>query len=123
MLSKILQVFYPWIIVGYLGYNKLLFSNEIDMFQLVMLAVYIGLQLILFFLGIKVFRIHWWLWHIVPGVLYNNWKLIDVADLEREVNKYYNNICWYPQVEIIVVNVMGKDIAKIIMDYCKSIQL
>ena len=122
-LSKILQVLFPWIIFGYLVYNNLLFSNQIELFQLMMLAVYIGLQLILLVLGIKVLRIHWWLWHIFPGDTEMDLRNISVLHLEREVSEYYDNVCWYPQVEKIVLNVFGNDIGPIIMDYCKSIEM
>ena len=122
-ISKILQILFPWIIVGYLGYYGLLFSNEIDLFQMVMLAVYLGLQLLVLFLGIKVFIIQWWLWHIVPGA--NRLKLNHVGfmDLEVAVTKYYDSVAWYPQVERIVLEVMGNDIGAIIMEYCKSIHV
>ena len=122
-LSKILQISFPWIIVGYLVYHALLLSNEIDLFQMVMLAVYIGLQLLLLLLGVKVFKIHWFLWHINPSSGHVNFSKVGIYDFERDVNGYYGDVCWYPIVEGMVLNAMGKDIGAIIMDYCRSIDL
>ena len=61
-ICKILQVLFPYVILGYLLYNDELLN--VDLFQLVMLFTFIGLQLILVLLGISVCKIHWWLWHI-----------------------------------------------------------
>ena len=123
MISKVVQIIYPWIIVGYLVYNDLLFTNEIDLFQLVMLGVYVILQLILFVLGWKVMRIHWWLWHIEPGQISVYWSHLDKTKMISHTNKFYDDICWYPQVERIVLRMMGKDIGALVMDYCRSIQI
>ena len=123
LLSKLLQIVYPWIIVGYLSYNGLLFSDKIDVFQLVMLMIYIMLQLFVVFLGVHVMRIHWWLWHIEPGARPWWGRANHAAKATTEMYKYYNDICWYPQVEEIVFRVIGNDIGLIIMDYCRSFQL
>ena len=123
LISKLLQIAYPWIIVGYLAYNDILFSNEIHLFQLVMLAIYVGLQLIIFLLGVKVFRIHHWLWHINCGQNHSYWASIDANRFIEEMHKFYHNVCWYPQAEKIVLRVMGNDIGPIVMEYCKNIQL
>ena len=123
LLSKLLQIAYPWIIVGYLAYHRLLFSDEIDLFQLVMLAIYIGLQLMVIFLGIHVMRIHWWLWHIEPGCSYTWWSGITNSALKNKMNGWYEQVCWYPQAEKIVLRVMGHDIGSIVMEYCKSFKL
>ena len=64
VISKLLQIFYPWIILGYLLYFEIFF--EIALFQMVMLMVYMGLQLILLCLAIRVLKINYWIWHIVP---------------------------------------------------------
>ena len=89
-IAKILQILFPWIIIGYLVYNDLLFTNKIDTFQLVMLSVHIGLQLIVFCLGIKVCRIHWWLFHIDPGMPNANWGRIDINGLQKRINEFYH---------------------------------
>ena len=54
-ICKILQGLFPYIILGYLLYNNELLN--VDLFQLVMLFTFIGLQLILMILGISVCRI------------------------------------------------------------------
>ena len=121
LLSKIIQIFFPWIIVGYLIYNDLLFSNKIEIFQLVMLAVYIGLQLILVILGIKVFRTHWWLWHVNCGVMCTDWKRVKAEKLEQEIHIFYDDVYWYLAVERILFDSLGQDIGAMIIMYCKSI--
>ena len=60
-----------------------------------MLAIYIGLQLFVLILGIKVLRIHWWLRHLQPnGSFYLN---LNFKLLPERINEYYDNVCWYPQ--------------------------
>eukprot|EP01083_Nonionella_stella_P114976 340421_1 len=51
LVSKVIQIAYPWIILAYLICNNLLFTQQIDLFQLIMLAIYIALQLVVLFLG------------------------------------------------------------------------
>ena len=123
MISKVVQILYPWIILGYLIYNDLLITNEIHVFQLVMLGMYVLMQLVLFLLGWKVMRIHWWLWHVEPGQSSVYWPNLQKDLMIRYTNEFYDDICWYPQVELIVFRVMGKDIGAIIMDYCERIQI
>eukprot|EP01083_Nonionella_stella_P069108 184067_1 len=124
LLSKILQILYPWIIVIYLTWNNLLFTNQIDLFQMVMLTITIALQLVILFLGIPISRIHKYLWHIQPGTAHAQWKKVNVDRLIHSTQKFYDDVCWYPQVELIVRNsFIGCDIANIILDYCKSFQL
>eukprot|EP01083_Nonionella_stella_P150505 479576_1 len=124
LLSKIVQILFPWIIVVYLVWNNLVLSGSIDLLQLVMLSVSIGLQLIILFLGIRVMRIHWYLWHIQPGIQSTYWKNVNAASLRKEVHSFYDNVCWYPQVEPIVMNsFLGSDIGRIVMEYCRSFQL
>eukprot|EP01083_Nonionella_stella_P156659 507573_1 len=124
LLSKILQILFPWIIVIYLSWNQLLFSDTIDLFQMVMLGVCIGLHLVILLLGIHVLKIHWYLWHIQPGSGSAYWGNVNVASLKKHMHEFYDNVCWYPQVETIVFDsFLGNDIGRIIMDYCKSMQL
>ena len=77
----------------------------------------------LLLLTIHVFRINWILWHIQPGVCGANWAAINIDRLKTETNKFYEDICWYPQITETVFTRFGDDIGAIIMDYCRSIQL
>ena len=123
LLSKLVQIIYPWIIVGYLLKNGLLFEGKIDIFQLVMLWIYIGLQLILLCLGVYVARTQFWLWHIEPGKTWTYWNVVKTGPLMERANRFYDDVCWYPQVTQIVLNSFGGDIGNIIMDYCKNMEL
>ena len=120
VIGKLVQIFYPWIILSYLIYYDLF--QVIDLFQLVMLSVYIGLQLILLLIGIRVCRINWWIWHIMPGEnkihlrrdIFNN---IDVNVLLIKCRDWYNETFMIPIVYDIVVEKFGTDIGNVIMDY------
>merc|ERR1711997_1223072 len=65
ILSRVFTILYPYWICAYLSYHGL--WTEMQLFELVMLGSYIGLQIIILILGIFVFRTHRWLWHIAPG--------------------------------------------------------
>ena len=123
LLSKLVQIVYPWIIIGYLLKNELLFGDEIDTFQLVMLAIYTGLQLLLLVLGGYIGRTQYLLWHIEPGCTWTCWSNIKGDELIAGANKFYDDVYWYPQVTQIVLNSFGGDIGNIIMDYCKSFNI
>eukprot|EP01083_Nonionella_stella_P034486 94381_1 len=120
VMAKIVQIAYPWIIVVYLIWNDMLFTQQIDGFQLTMLEIYIFLQLVLLFLGVYVLRLHWWLWHICPGVdLYSP----KVAQLKGKVHTFYNEMVWFPVTNEIVLRCLGSDIGTIVMDYVKNMRL
>ena len=122
IVAKLVQIIYPWIIVGYLGYNKLLFTNKIDSFQMVMLMIYIGLQLILVLLGIYVYRIHHLMWHFEIGNRADWWQ-IKQEELLKSINEFYDKCAWFPAVEKIILNRFGGDIGNIIIMYCRNFEL
>ena len=123
LLSKLIQIAYPWIIVGYLSSKGLLFSGDIDTFQLVMLFIYIGLQLLLLFLGVYIGKKQHLLWHIEPGNLWTYWSTIQTQRLLTEAQEFYDECCWYPQATQIVCRAFGDDIGNIIIEYCKSFEI
>ena len=123
IISKIIQVFYPWMILIFLVSNGLLSDGKVDTFQLVMLLIYIGLQLCVLLLGIKVFRIHFWLYHLEPGKRRCNWYDLTEQGVSMNANNWYQEVCWIPKVEIILINRFGNDIGQIIMDYCRNFAL
>ena len=94
--------------------------NKCDTFQLVMLATYIGLQIILVILGIYAIRINYWLWHVCPGSNYINPSSKRIA---TEATNWYEKIQWYPKVEKIIDNIYGPDITRIIIDYVRNIKI
>eukprot|EP01084_Bolivina_argentea_P113897 202898_1 len=121
-MSKIFQIFFPYIIISYLSYWK--HWNEIDTFQIIMLMTYVGLQIILFLFGIIVVRIHWWLWYIVPGA--NDINVHDnrnVKEFMIAIEKDYVDMAWLPIIEKILINKYGDDISHIIMDFLASIDV
>lgn len=122
VLTKLLQMIYPWIIVGYLGHNKLLFTNKIDSFQMVMLMIYIGLQLILILLGIYVYKIHYLMWHFEIGSTAYWWH-IEHDKLFKAINDFYDKCAWFPKVEKIILKRFGSDIGNIIIMYCRSFEI
>ena len=124
VLTKLLQICYPWIIVGYLIENNLLFSdNRPDLFQLVMLSIYCFLQIMLLIVGIFVFRIHFWLWHIEPGRVSVYWESYDDGKLVQNMNGFYQKISWYPAIKDIIIKKFGIDIANIVLLYYNQIDI
>lgn len=123
LLSKLIQISYPWIIIGYLFAEGLLFQDQVDTFQIVMLGIYIGLQLVLLFLGIYIGRKQYMLWHVEPGNTWAHWRNIQTVEILTEAQTFYDECCWYPQVNKIVLSRFGGDIGNIIMDYCKNFKL
>merc|ERR1712154_461674 len=117
VIGKIIQVLLPYSILGYLAHNNLIFSGKIDAFQMVMLWVYIGLQLIVLILGWKVLTIHKYLYHIDVLFPKRRWQ----SFVPYSAGEWYESIAWYPEVKAIVYRVYGSDIGPIIMDYCHSI--
>merc|ERR1719189_2682497 len=93
MLSRIVSVFYPYFIVGYLSINGL--WDEMALFELVMLWTYIGLQVLILLLGISVFRTHHALWHVLPGL--NTWDqhwLSDLNPFRERMYSFYDSVQW-----------------------------
>ena len=56
------------------------------------------------FLRIHRFRINGWLWHIQPVITYAYWADVKIQILMTGMNKFYNDVCWYPKVEDILVS-------------------
>ena len=122
VLSKIFQAVFPYFIIGYIyshndGNHDI--WTKIDIFQLVMLFTYIGLQFILLVLGIMAFRVTYFLWHLNAGHNYINPN----QTIGVNANKWYDRIQWYPKAEELVTNKFGTDIAQIILEYVTQIQL
>eukprot|EP01083_Nonionella_stella_P235939 829138_1 len=121
--SKLVQIAYPWIILVYLIWNDMLFTQQIDGFQLTMLEIYIFLQLVLLFLGVYVLRLHWWLWHISPGRDNVYFRRVQLSQLSHRVDKFYDDMVWFPKTNEIVLRCLGCDIGKMVMDYVKCMKL
>ena len=120
-LCKIVQGLFPYIILGYLLYYDELLN--VDLFQLVMLFTFIGLQLILLILGINVFRIHHALWHIYPGRYWIPLKSdTDKEELMKNINNWYLSRMWIPLIQDYLNNLYGEDVTRIIMDYYDNIE-
>ena len=119
LISKVVQIMYPWIILIYLVIMGIL--TEVHVFQLVMLIVYICLQLILLPLGVYVMRINWWIWHIYPGIDYIDFG--KYTELRKYSRRWYEDVAWLPIVVQIVEERFGNDIAIIIMEYAKYMEI
>eukprot|EP01084_Bolivina_argentea_P202464 345925_1 len=126
VLSKIFQMLFPYFIIAYLYYENNGSHglwNKIDTFQLFMLFIYIGLQLVLMLLGIMAFRINFWLWHVSPET--NRIQLTTKATktLINNAQKWYDRVQWYPQIEALVVERFGSDIAQLVLHYIDNIKV
>ena len=119
LLSRIVTVFYPYFIVGYLSYNGL--WNELNLFELVMLGTYIGLQVMILFLGIFVYRTHLWLWHVLPGMDKNDYSWPEeLNSYLKKLYSFYDAVQWDPVVREIVMKELGPDIGLIVWDYVEA---
>ena len=74
---------------------------------MVMLTIYIGLQLFVFVLGVKVGRIYFWLFHLNPSGSVN--LNCDNESLILSTNEYYDRVCWIPPVQKLLIKVFGND--------------
>ena len=118
--SRIFTIAYPYVLLFYILYYDLV--SKLELFELSMLGIYIGLQLSIFVLGVFVFRIHLWLWHILPGEdkWQMRWDKINVKEFLSVTYKYYDEVQWLPFAKEIVIQRFGKDIGGIIVDYLKA---
>ena len=116
---KILQALFPYFILGHLLYHNELVNT--DLFQLIMLFTYIGLQMVLFMLGIKVLRVIFWLWHIHPGKLWLKLRQTNSDDVMEPIHNWYKRKTWEPMIRSYLSEMYGDDISNVIMDYCNSI--
>ena len=115
--SRILSVLYPYIILGYVLVNGLLF--KLNLFELVMLGVSILLQISLCILGYFVCRTHFWLSYIAPDEKKNQmkWKNMNIEKFSEKYEKFYQAIQWIHLIEPVVIAKFGKDIGQVVMYY------
>ena len=119
LLTRVVSVFYPYFIVGYLTYNEL--WSEMNLFEVVMLGTYIGLQLLILILGIFVGRTHLWLWHVLPGEQRQTFSE-DLNPMLQRVYAFYDEVQWAPIVKQIVIRRLGPDIGLIVWDYVEAMK-
>ena len=65
-------------------------------------------------------RINYWLWHIVPGSEYVDFRNHTAVDVMRQSHRWHDNVVWLPIVDEIVLIHFGKDIGPIVMYYIKN---
>lgn len=121
MVSRVVTIAYPYWIAIYLTRHGL--WSEMQLFELVMLGSYIGLQIVIFVLGIFVYRMHKWLWHVAPGTMRWNMQWTDDTNaFLHRMYAFYDAVQWLPVVRTIVLRSFGPDIGPIVMIYVKAIQ-
>merc|ERR1712228_111533 len=127
VISKIVQMLFPYIIIAYLSneyvQNGVVWWIEVDLFQIVMLFGYIGLQFILLVMGLFVCRLHWYLWHISPG----SWS-VDLSAINQQkciatASRFYEQVQSYPVVEEILISTFGPDIGGVVFYYFLHIEI
>ena len=126
VLSRIVTILYPYFILFYIYYNDIYY--KLNVFQLTMLGIYIILQIAIFIFSYFVFRIHFWLWHILPGKSDVTKEIVwginhDKTELNRFLTttyKYYDQVQWLPLVSKILIDLFGSDIGNIVVDYLKE---
>eukprot|EP01084_Bolivina_argentea_P268792 456645_1 len=128
VIGKLFQCMFPYVIIGYLLYEN--HWNEIHLFQIVMLLTYIGLQIILFILGLMVFQTQYYLWHIQPGIDSVHLRTSSYVKNKNTLNtfidsaeKWYFDKTYVPLIHKFILEMYGNDIGNIIMDYFHNIEI
>merc|ERR1712129_386338 len=127
VLSKLFQILFPYVIIAYLSseyvQNGMQWWIEIDMFQLCMLFIYIGLQCVLLILGVCVCTLHWYLWHISPGQWSVDLSSTDQKQCVTRASEFYEQVQSYQIVEEMLCLHFGPDIGGVIFYYFLYIEL
>ena len=126
VLSRIVTLLYPYFILFYIYHFDI--YDKLNAFELTMLGIYIVLQMIIFIFSYFVFRIHLWLWHIIPGkndlkkeIFWGmNHDRRELDGLLTTMYKYYDQVQWLPFASQIVIDTFGSDIGNIIVEYLKA---
>ena len=120
-LSKLFNIFLPFIIVISLYVEGYDLFRDIDTFQVVMLLIYVTFEFMIVGIGFSVMREQYLLWHIMPGEqIDSNYKPFNVTKAMIEAT--YNKMITIP-VRNALVNKKYGDIGKIIIEYCEAIEL
>ena len=121
-IGKFVQILLPYLIMGYICYYN--YWNEIDLFPLVMLFVYIILQIFVFILGVIVIRIHYWMWHLRVGdsriTFFSN---DDIGAVVTVAKNWYSHRVYLPLIKQFIIDMFGMDIGRIIMNYYENIRI
>ena len=120
IISRLFKLVFPWFILGYIIYHD--YWDTTDLFQLIMLFIYLLLNIILWILSVHVYKLYHSLWHITPDSYskrsfknqYNSYLII------KNINEYYNDCISIPVRLSILNNIFGSDIALIIHEYCPN---
>ena len=95
--GKLLQILFPYIIVGFLIYWRK--WEEIHLFQLMMLYIYILLQIMTFIFGAMVGKTQYIIWHIECGVSSVDLRSAKDTDHIRNINEWYFEKTSLPIIE------------------------
>eukprot|EP01083_Nonionella_stella_P173863 601023_1 len=124
--SRVVQLFYPMFIVLYLyfGYDVLIWNTTgIDMFQIVMMTIYIvlcGVLGILFYLNAKE---QYLMAHLLPHAGYISYRHKSESDVENNIQKitnHYYGIIVVPIRKAMIIERFGPDLGPIIVSYLPS---
>ena len=124
LLSRMWTLFYPvWIIFYlYLKYDVNIWTTDkIDLFQVVMITIYIGLCSIIWVLFYFNLREQYVMHHLLPSkrFLLNNGKLTeqDSEELLKKITSHYYGIIVIPIRRAMVIEHFGPDLGPIILSY------
>lgn len=125
IIGKLFQLLFPYIIIVYLMVS---FGEDIwmsiNLFQLIFLGIYIGLQWFIFlFFVLCVCDIHRSLYYFIPNADEVTLKDINIQDLSRNTCYFYDEVQVLPFVIDLVVGKFGADIGEIIIFYFVNIEL
>ena len=120
ILTRIFKIIYPFIILIYIIYYNI--WNDIDLFQISMLFIYLLLNIIIWILSIHVFKLYHSLWHINPvGTRYTFPQTeIRCYNVIKNINEYYNDCISIPLRLKILIKIFGYDIGSMIDSFCPN---
>merc|ERR1712232_915237 len=125
-LSRVFNMLFPFMILGTVCVDGLdLFDvNEVDLFQCIMLLLYLFSILMCGIFSAVVYYEHYHFWHIMPGrSLWSAKAFIKSKNFKKlAVEKYGEMIC-IPVRNSLVNKKFGEDIGKIVIYYCDSIDV
>lgn len=122
ILSRFIAMFFPWFVVLYLyfGYDtNIWMTDDIEIFQKIMISVYLALSTILFVLFVWNCTEQYLMAHLLPG----SKRLPEIRseqkskEYTRNITNHYYNIQIIPIREAILIDAFGIDIGLIILSF------
>ncbi len=123
VISRFITLFYPVFIVLYLyfGYNvNIWYTKDIDVFQIIMITIYIILCAILSILFYYNIKEQYLMAHILPSKGYLERVVLDEEEMKIKIKKitnHYFGMTVIPIRRAMIIEFFGRDLGPIIVSY------